>query len=464
MSRRILEIAGDCPVGRTCRQLLCPEEFHIEFCENPTAAIQTALAGDFEAVLICETTSGLDTIQVLRQLREAAVQARVIVLGNNPTVEAAVAAIREGATDYLHEPCSAEELHAALRRIETAAPTDMVVGGAEPAVGCQGFEGMLGCCAAMREVFALIKRIAPTDSTVLVAGESGTGKEMVAHAIHQHSRRREYPLLACDCTALAPTLLESELFGHVKGSFSGAIATKRGLFEVAHQGTLFLDEVANLSLETQGKLLRVLESRRLRKVGDTAEHEVDIRLIATTNRSLAEMVKTGAFRADLYYRLNVVPISLPPLRQRPGDVPLLADCFLRQFARQMGLEAKGFSCEAMRQMEVYAWPGNVRELRNIVERISVLYGGLRIERDHLPWEVREAAPCGSATEVPGTWEEFKSLKRQIIENLERQFLLAAMNRSSQNITQAAEDVGMQRPNFHALLRSHGLKPETRPEK
>ena len=313
----------------------------------------------------------------------------------------------------------------------------------------------------MREVFALIKRIAPADSTVLVAGESGTGKEMVVRAIHQHSRRRDCPLLACDCTALAPTLLESELFGHVKGSFSGAIATKRGLFEVAHQGTLFLDEVANLSLETQGKLLRVLESRRLRKVGDTAEHEVDIRLIATTNRSLAEMVKTGAFRADLYYRLNVVPISLPPLRERPGDVPLLADCFLRHFSRQMGMEAKGFSREAMRQMEVYAWPGNVRELRNIVERISVLYGGLRIERDHLPWEVREAAPSVSTTEVPGTWEEFKSLKRQIIENLERQFLIAAMNRSSQNITQAAEDVGMQRPNFHALLRSHGLKPESR---
>jgi transcriptional regulator with GAF, ATPase, and Fis domain len=351
-----------------------------------------------------------------------------------------------------------------LDRIETIDPAGVVASGTEPATSCQGFEGMLGSCPAMHEVFALIKRIAPADSTVLVAGESGTGKEMVVRAIHQHSRRRDYPLLACDCTALAPTLLESELFGHVKGSFSGAIATKRGLFEVAHQGTLFLDEVANLSLETQGKLLRVLESRRLRKVGDTAEHEVDIRLIATTNRSLAEMVKAGAFRADLYYRLNVVPISLPPLRQRPGDVPLLADCFLKQFSRQMAVEAKGFSHEAMRQMEVYAWPGNVRELRNIVERISVLYGGLRIERDHLPWEVREAAPSVSATEVPGTWEEFKCLKRQIVENLERQFLIAAMNRCAQNITQAAVDVGMQRPNFHALLRSHGLKPETRPEK
>ncbi|MGO9114959.1 MAG: sigma-54-dependent transcriptional regulator [Thermoguttaceae bacterium] len=459
MSRRILAIAGDCAVGRACQQMLCPEEYDIKVCENPTAAVQTALAGDFDAVLVCESTSGFDTIQVLRQLREAAVKVRVIVLGNNPTIEAAVAAIKEGAADYLHEPCSADELQVALCRIETIGQAAVVAGGVQPAAGCQGFEGMLGCCAAMLDVFSLIKRIAPTDSTVLVAGESGTGKEMVVRAIHRHSHRRDFPLLACDCTALAPTLLESELFGHVKGSFSGAIATKRGLFEVAHQGTLFLDEVANLSLETQGKLLRVLESRRLRKVGDTAEHDVDIRLIATTNRSLVEMVKTGAFRADLYYRLNVVPIALPPLRQRPGDVPLLADCFLQQFSRQMGLEAKGFSCEAMRQMEVYAWPGNVRELRNIVERISVLYGGLQIEREHLPWEVREAAPSGSTTEAPATWEEFKSLKRQIIENLERQFLIAAMNRSSQNITQAAEDVGMQRPNFHALLRSHGLKPE-----
>jgi transcriptional regulator with GAF, ATPase, and Fis domain len=333
-----------------------------------------------------------------------------------------------------------------------------------PVTDSEGFEGMLGRCPAMREVFALIQRIAPSDSTVLVAGESGTGKEMVVRAIHRHSRRRDYPLLACDCTALAPTLLESELFGHVKGSFSGAIATKQGLFEVAHLGTLFLDEVANLSLETQGKLLRVLESRQVRKVGDTAEHEVDIRLIATTNRSLAEMVKTGTFRADLYYRLNVVPISLPPLRERPGDVRLLADCFLRQFARQMGVEEEGFSREAMCRMEVYAWPGNVRELRNIVERLSVLYGGSRIERDHLPWEVREAATGVSATEVPDTWEEFKRLKRQMVENLERQFLIAAMNRCSHNVTQAAENVGMQRPNFHALLRSHGLKPETRREK
>ena len=319
------------------------------------------------------------------------------------------------------------------------------------------FEGMLGGCRGMQEVFGLIERIAPAESTVLVTGESGTGKEMVVGAIHRHSRRRDFPLLACDCTALAPTLLESELFGHVKGSFSGAIATKRGLFEVAHQSTLFLDEVGNLSLETQGKLLRVLETRRVRKVGDTAEREVNIRLVATTNRSLAEMVKMGAFRADLYYRLNVVPISLPPLRDRPGDISLLATAFLAEFSRQMEVELRGFSPEAMDQMEIYPWPGNVRELRNIVERLAVLYGGTHIERHHLPGEVHEARAARTSVDVPGSWEELKQRKRQIADDLERRFLIAALQRCSQNVTQAAESVGMQRTHFHALLRSHGLK-------
>jgi transcriptional regulator with PAS, ATPase and Fis domain len=328
----------------------------------------------------------------------------------------------------------------------------------------QEFEGMLSQSPAMRDVFALIQRIAAADSTVLVSGESGTGKEMVVRAIHRHSRRRDCPLLACDCTALAPTLLESELFGHVKGSFSGAIATKKGLFEVTHQGTLLLDEVANLSLETQGKLLRVLETRLVRKVGDTVEQEVDIRLVATTNRSLAEMVKIGAFRADLYYRLNVVPIALPPLRERPGDVPLLAATFLEHFSRQMDMEVKGFSGPALRNMEIYPWPGNVRELRNVVERLAVLYGGTRIELCHLPGEIREAQPADCIAEAARTWEQFKQAKRQLVRDLECRFLRAALERCSGNITQAAESVGMQRTNFHALLRLHGLKPETTREK
>ena len=464
MALKILVIAGDRGSGLSYQQMLLPAGYDVHCSAEPLVGIQAAAGGDFDAVLVCESSTAIDALEVLRQIKDASPSARVVVIGRGG-VEEAVTAMKEGAADYLREPCSAEKLQAVLRRFEQPAaaatcprPNDFDSDGAPQ------FEGMLGQCPVMHELFALIRRVAPSDSTVLLMGESGTGKEMVAGAIHRHSRRRDFPLLACDCTALAPTLLESELFGHVKGSFSGAIATKMGLFEVAHQGTLFLDEVANLSLETQGKLLRVLETRQVRKVGDTAEHEVDIRLIATSNRSLAEMVKAGAFRADLYYRLNVVPISLPPLRERPGDIPLLATAFLQQFSRQMGVEVVGFSREAMQQMELYSWPGNVRELRNLVERVAVLYGGSRIEFSCLPWEIREAKPPASTADAPYTWDELKHLKRQISEDLERRFLLAALDRCGQNITQAAESVGMQRTNFHALLRNHGLKSDARTSK
>ena len=302
-------------------------------------------------MLACESSTAVDVLDVLRQIKDARPSAHVVIVGRGG-VDEAVAAMRHGADDDLEEPCSAEKLQAVLRRLEQPAAT-------------------------------------ATDDVD--------------------------------------------------------------------------DEVANLSLETQGKLLRVLETRQVRKVGDTTEREVDIRLIATTNRSLAEMVGAGAFRADLYYRLNVVPVALPPLRERLGDIPLLATAFLEQFSRQMDVDVAGFSREAMRQMELHPWPGNVRELRNIVERLTVLYGGSRIECSCLPWEIRDAKPSASAAETPSTWDELKRLKREIVRNLERQFLLEALDRHGQNVTQAAESVGMQRTNFHAMLRCHGLRAKGRPD-
>jgi DNA-binding NtrC family response regulator len=412
-----------------------------------------------DLAIVVLTAMQPEPVTVLRQLKAADGALRVLLISRNQTVQAAIDAMREGAVDYLREPCTAEEITEALDRLQReGAGTPRT--GAEPGESGEhhGFQGMLGTCPAMRDVFALIERIAPSEATVLVTGESGTGKEMAVRAIHRLSRRRDAPFLGCDCTALAPTLLESELFGHVKGSFSGAIATKKGLFEAADQGTLLLDEVSNLSIETQGKLLRVLETRHIRRVGEMAEREVDIRLIATTNRNLGEMAKVGAFRADLYYRLNVVPVTLPPLRERPGDIPLLAMAFLEYFSRQMELELKGFSPQAWEQMEIYPWPGNVRELRNIVQRLAVLYGGTHVQREHLPIEVREAKRTVSSTRLPQTWDEFKILKRQVIDDLECRFLTAALERCAQNVTHAAESVGMQRPNFHALLRQHRLKP------
>ena len=299
---------------------------------------------------------------------------------------------------------------------------------------------------------------------MLVTGESGTGKEMVVRAIHRLSRRKNHPLMACDCSALAPTLLESELFGHVKGSFSGAIATKQGLFEAAHRGTLFLDEVSNLSMETQGKLLRVLETRRVKKVGDTDEKEFDIRLVTASNRDLGEMAKEGLFREDLYYRLNVVPIYLPPLRQRPGDIPLLAMSLLERCCKKLEVQVQGFTPESMSLLEGYRWPGNVRELRNIVERMAILCDSDRIEPRHLPAEIRQAQPRAQMSmTLPPTWEEFKKFKAQVrdaaVQELECRFLNEALRRFNGNISKTAEEIGIQRTNLHALMRKYGLSAE-----
>jgi two-component system NtrC family response regulator len=373
--------------------------------------------------------------------------------------------MKQGAADYLSKPFTPDQLRLVLHKVLER--SDLIRENAalrrELEIE-QGFEGIIGGSRPMEHVFSLIKRVAPTDGTVLVVGESGTGKEMVVRAIHRLSRRKDHPLLACDCSALAPTLLESELFGHVKGSFSGAVATKQGVFEAAHKGTLFLDEVANLTMETQGKLLRVLETRRVRKVGDTADREIDIRLIAATNRDLLDLVREGTFREDLYYRLNVVPIHLPPLRERPGDVPRIATFFLERLCRKNGLRPKRFTPEAMAQMESYHWPGNVRELRNLIERMAILCDSDRIEPRHLPPEIRRTPLAASVMALPRSWEEFRRFKRQIRDSaaadLERRFLLEALQRHDGNVSKAAEDVGMQRTNFHALMRRHGVTADT----
>jgi DNA-binding NtrC family response regulator len=370
--------------------------------------------------------------------------------------------MKEGAHDYVSKPFSPDQLKLAVRRAaeHSRLIRENLILRQELEIH-QGFEGIIGESRPMERVFALARRVAPSEGTVLLIGESGTGKEVFVRAIHRLSRRKDHLLLACDCSALAPTLLESELFGHVKGSFSGAIVTKQGLFEAAHRGTLFLDEIGNLSMETQGKLLRVLETKHVKKVGDTAEHEVDIRLISATNRDLTEMVRAGEFREDLYYRLNVLPIYLPPLRDRSGDIPLLATSFLERFCKKNQVDVKGFSPDAMALMESYSWPGNVRELRNIVERLAILCDHDRIEPRHLPEEVRRVQIRSTpGVPLPQTWEDFKRLKQEVrdsaVQQLERRFLVDVLERYSNNVSRAAEEIGIQRTNLHALLRKHGL--------
>jgi DNA-binding NtrC family response regulator len=463
--QRVLVVDDEPVVGLSCQRSLSPEGHEVEYREDARAGLEAALSGNFDVVLVDLVMPEIDGLELLKRIKAAGVSSEVVIITAYSTVESAVEAMKQGAADYLSKPFSPNQLKMVLQRVweRSALIRENAALRRELAVE-QGFEGIIGQSRPMERVFSLIRRAAPTDGTVLVAGESGTGKEMVVRAIHRLSRRKDYLLLACDCSALVPTLLESELFGHVKGSFSGAIATKQGLFEAAHKGSLFLDEVANLGLETQGKLLRVLETRRVRKVGDTAEHEVDIRLVAATSRDLTEMVAEGTFREDLYYRLNVVPIYLPPLRERQGDIPRLAMAFLERSCKKNNVSMKTFTPEAMSKMESYRWPGNVRELRNIAERMAILCDSDRIEARHLPPEVRRAPAQASVTQLPPDWEAFKKLKQQARDatgqELERRFLTEALQRSGGNVSKAAEEVGMQRTSFHALMRKYGLTSDS----
>ncbi|MCD6534282.1 MAG: sigma 54-interacting transcriptional regulator, partial [Deltaproteobacteria bacterium] len=329
------------------------------------------------------------------------------------------------------------------------------------------FENLIGGSPKFQKVLEVIRAVAPTNSTVLLMGETGTGKELVAKAIHKNSMRCNKPFVAVDCTSLVENLLESELFGHVKGSFTGAVQTKMGLFKVADGGTLFLDEISNISLATQGKLLRVLQEFKITPIGGTKPIPVDIRLITATNRDLNDMVKEGLFRQDLFFRLNIIPVNLPPLSEREGDLPLFISHFLKKFSEEIGKEIHGMSPAAISILERHPFAGNVRELENIIERAVVLTHSKLIQPEDLEIEPDNTTiatvddPSEIISEsVPQSAESLKEVKRQVREKavgpVERAFLLRALDRNNWNVTRAAKDVGMLRPNFQAMLKKQGV--------
>jgi transcriptional regulator with GAF, ATPase, and Fis domain len=312
----------------------------------------------------------------------------------------------------------------------------------------------------------MVEKVAPTDSTVLVCGESGTGKELIARAIHANSRRREKVFFAVDCATLTSNLLESELFGHTRGAFTGAERGKEGIFKLADQGTVFLDEIGNISLEVQGKLLRFLENREFWPLGATAPCKVDIRLIFATNRNLEELVAAGSFREDFYYRIFVYPILLPPLRERKSDIPLIADHFLRHYSRQMNKTLKALDAAATARLMDYDWPGNVRQLRNVIERAVIICESDQLTATDLGLPEADAASRDSASRMPRTKDDLKRLKREIrrnaVDEVEKNFLLQALAQNGWNITRAAKATGLQRTNFQTLLKKHGINARRPP--
>ena len=459
---RILVADDDAVIREGLRRILTAEGYEVETVSNGRAALERLEQKRFRLLVTDLKMPGMSGLEVLQAIRNCQPELPVILITGYAAIDNAVEAMKSGATDYLSKPFANDELVSKVRHaIQSRAVLIDDICLRREMNETNGFDSLIGDSREMQRLYQRIMQVAPTESTILISGESGTGKELVARAIHAHSPRRTQPFVAIDCTALAENLLESELFGHVKGSFTGAIQTKCGLFEVAEGGTLFLDEVGNISLATQAKLLRVLQERVVTPIGGTKPIAIDIRLVAATNANLRDMVRQGTFREDLFFRLNIIPIDLPPLRERKGDLMLLASRFLRRFAEENGKEIRGFSPDVIEQLERYRFPGNVRELENLIERAVVLAHSDLLHRQDLEMPGDDYA-CALPVDnsVPFDVNELKERKRLLREEavvpLERAFLLSALERNDWNITRAAEEVGMQRPNFQAMLKKQGI--------
>jgi DNA-binding NtrC family response regulator len=458
MSGRILVVDDEEIVVKSCLRILGGGNYEVDSAQDGREALEKVAAGSYDVILLDIVMPKIDGLEVLQRVKEAHPEIDVIMVTGLSEIETAVRSMKLGAFDYLPKPFDPEE----LRRVVERALEHRRLLKEDPKleVGAKyRLDNIIGSSPAMQEVYRLVAKCAPTNSTVLLVGGSGTGKELVARAIHYNSLRKDKPFVAVDCNSLTESLLESELFGHVKGSFTGAIANKKGLFEVANGGTLFLDEIGNISLATQAKLLRVIQEREFKAVGDTHTQSTDIRMIAATNKDLKAMVAEGTFRDDLFYRINIFPIRVPPLRERREDIPALAYHFLNVFAKELGKKLTGFSDGAMKVLVNHDWPGNVRELENCVHRAAILATDPIIRKAHLATIIDVSLQVES--DVPKTSDELKRVKKaareRSVEEIEKLFVLEALKRNGWNVTRSAEETGMQRANFQALMKKHQIR-------
>ncbi len=433
----------------------------IDAAPDGARALGLVATREYDVVVSDIRMPGADGFELLSAVKARSPATEVILMTGYATVPDAVRAMKMGAFDYLEKPFDPD---AALAVVARAAERKRTADAARLAVRAgeeDAFHNLVGRSPRMREVYRLLDKAAQVDATVLLLGETGTGKELAARAIHYHSARRERRFVPVNCGALPADLVESELFGHARGAFTGAAATKRGLFEEAEGGTVFLDEVGELPLQVQVKLNRVLQEREIRRVGDNAPIQVDVRVIAATHRDLREETKAGRFREDLFYRLNVFPIVLPPLRERPEDLSLLSAHFLEKHARALRRKITGFAPEALRRLAANGWPGNVRELENTIERAVAVAGGEVILLEDLPPEIAiagaeapGAAGVGALAALP-----YKDAVAEARDRISREYLVALMKEFGGNVTRAAERAGMERESLHRLLRRYGLRSD-----
>ncbi|MCP2518942.1 sigma-54 dependent transcriptional regulator [Candidatus Aminicenantes bacterium AC-708-M15] len=409
---------------------------------------------DIDLVITDIKMPGMSGLSLLTHIKENYPDVPVIMITAYGSTREAVQALKAGALDYITKPFDIDELKIVVRNALHKRQLEQEnIHLKKELTKRYSFENIVGKSKKMQEIFNLIERIAPTDATILIYGESGTGKELVAKAIHYKSLRRNNKFVSINCGALPENLLESELFGHVKGSFTGAYSDKRGLFEVANKGTLLLDEIGEMNPMTQVKLLRALQERKIRRVGGVEEIEIDVRIIASTNQNLKEKIKKGEFREDLFYRLNVINITLPPLRERKEDIPLLVEHFVEKYSKQFRKEKKEVTPEVMKVFQDYHWPGNIRELENVIERAMALSQGNKITIDDIPKEIIHPATVEMPVSIP---EEGFNLNSHL-EEISRRYIEHALIKAERNIKRAAEILGISYRSLRHYIDKYGIK-------
>ncbi|HSJ96476.1 MAG TPA: sigma-54 dependent transcriptional regulator [Myxococcota bacterium] len=458
MRPRVLVVEDEAAIRLALGGLLRREGYEVEQVESGDAALARLRGDAFDLVLTdLALGAGASGMDVLRAVKEAWPETPVVMITAHGSEKIAVEAMKAGAEDYVPKPFDNDEIRLTLRRALERTRLERENRELRERMDREWrFENLIGSGSAMAQVFETIRKVAETDLTVLVRGESGTGKELLAQALHQRSPRRTRPFVAVNCAAISRELVESELFGHERGAFTGADARRAGRFEAASGGTIFLDEIGDMPAATQAKVLRVLQERTFERVGGQQPVEVDVRVVAATHRDLEDEVRRGRFREDLYYRLKVVEVELPALRERPEDVPALVEHFLTALSARLGRPKMPIAPAALARLARHGWPGNVRELRNVVEQAAVLGGGPAIEEEDLRLP---AAPAGDGAACDAVEGRFSDAKRQAVESFERSFLLAALRANGGNVSRTAAAIGMVRQSLQQKIRELGLRDE-----
>ncbi len=442
---RILIVDDETAIRESLKDWLLEDGYTIDLASCGEDAVAMAEKKNWDIILLDLKMPGMDGLETMEKLKEIRPETEILMMTAFATIDTAVKAIKQGAFDYLVKPFDPDEVDMQIKKIVNHKQLVMEnILLRQQLEDKSRYDEIIGRSDAMQEIFDLISRVAPTDSTVLITGESGTGKELVAQAIHGNSRRCYMPFIAVNCGALPDSLLESELFGYEKGAFTGAEYTKKGRFELADKGTLFLDEIGDISLKTQVDLLRVLQQREFRRLGGQDLINVDVRIVAATNRNLQNAIQEKRFRDDLYYRLNVISIHIPPLRDRKEDIELLSEAFIRRYCLEMNKEERKITPNAKKLLQDYSWPGNVRELENIIERALVIGRGDKITEEDLPFSKRTAP-------LPPLPKSLKLMEKVHIERV--------LSENDWNISRSAQDLGVDRQTLYNKIEKYHIKKE-----